>query len=247
MRAFVLTSVLAVSACGSTHAQSLHAFCAAGAKQVQSDGRLAEATRAEFGPVSFDSTGDECIYPLKVLRYAAADVLLTQGNVPGEACHGCAARLSAYVLRRSGGDMKPVARFVDFAQTGTFGSAGEVTPLTIGGDDGLVIESGGTFQGFTSTGLDLYVFKGGRVVHLTPEPPIPTSADNGGATTNGKGSFSVNATWSVVPAPAAALAVDYKIRAHGRTRVERAVWTLQGSRLVLTQGRVPPEVKAAGG
>lgn len=235
MRALPLALMLTVSAAGHAFAQSLHGFCAAGAKPVQSDPRLADAIRAEFGPVSFDSKADECTYPLKVLRYAAADVLVTHGNVPGEACHGCGARLSAYVLRRFGGGLRPVARFIDFAQAGTFGSAGDITPLTIGGDDGLVIESGGTFQGFTSAGLDLYVFKVGHLVQLTADPPIPTGSDNEGATGEGGQPIDVTASWSVAPLPGAALTVDYKVRAHGRTRVERAVWTLQGSRLVLTQ------------
>ena len=247
MRTALLASALALAACPGAQAQSLRNLCAAAAKPVQADYKLSEAVRAVFGPPSFSSTANECIYPLRVLRYASADVLLTQGNVPGDACHGCSAHLSAYVLRRAGGGLKPAARFIDFAEAGTFGSAGDVTPLTIGGDDGLVVEGGGTFHGYTSNNLDFYVFKAGRVVHLTAAPAITISASNGGAMTDDRKAIDVTGSWSIPATPGNALAVDYKIKARGRSRVEHLVWTLTGSRLVLTHGRVPAEVGEASG
>lgn len=247
MRTALLASALALSAFSGAQAQSLRNLCAAAAKPVQADFKLSEAVRAVFGPPTFSATAGECIYPLQVLRYASADVLLTQGNVPGDACHGCSAHLSAYVLRRAGGGLKLAARFIDFADAGTFGGAGDVTPLTIGGDDGLVIEGGGTFQGYSFTNLDFYVFKAGRVVHLTAAPAITISANNGGAMTDHRQVIDVTGSWSIPAAPGTELAVDYKIKAHGRSRVEHLVWTLTGSQLVLTHGRVPAEVGEASG
>jgi hypothetical protein len=44
-----------------------------------------------------------------------------------------------------------------------------------------------------------------------------------------------------------ALVVDYEIKAHGATRVERVIWRLQGTSLVLSHGRVPAEVSEASG
>ena len=249
MRAALLAIAVVIWSAWCAQAQSLRTFCAAAAKPVQSDSRLSDAVRAVFGPVSFGSKAEECIYPLKVLRYASADVLLTQGNVPGDACHGCSAYLSAYVLRRAGGDLKPVARFVDFAEVGTFGAAGDVSPVTIGGDDGLAIEGGGAFQGYSFTNLDLYVFRSGHVVHLEASPPIAISADDSGARTDGEQPTSVVGSWSVPSAPGniVEVEVDYKIRAQGRSRVEHLAWTIVGSRLILTRGRLPTEVTKAGG
>ena len=228
-------------------AQGLRSFCAAAEKPVRADAHLSEAVQAAFGSVSFTSKDEECIFPLKVLRYASADVLLTQGTPPGDACHGCAAHLSAYVLRRSDGGLKLVKRLPDFAEAGTFGDAGDLASVTIGGDDGLAIESGGTFQGYSYVTLDLYVFRSGRVLHLAADPPVFLSADNGGAMVDDSEAASVTGSWSISPAPKTDLSVDYKVKARGRTRVERVVWTLQGARLVLTKGRVPPEVKEASG
>ena len=90
--------------------------------------------------------------PLQVLRYGSADVLLTIGNEPGQACHGCSASLSAYFLARTGGGLKLVNKAIDFGQSGTFGSPGDISPIRIGADDGIAIETGGTFQGHTSMG-----------------------------------------------------------------------------------------------
>ena len=247
MRPAMLAAAMALAAYQGADAQNLRNFCAAAAKPVQADYRLPEAVRAAFGSVHFDSTAEECIFPLKVLHYASADVLLTQGNVPGEACHGCSAHLSAYVLRRAAGELKLAKRLIDFAEVGTFGSAGDITPLTIGGDDGMVIEGGGTFQGYTFVNLDFYAFKAGQVVHLVAEPAITIEANNGGAITDERQAIDVAGSWSIPAVPGTELAVDYKIKARGRSRIEHLVWTLYNSRLVLTHGRMPPEVEQASG
>ena len=54
---------------------------------------------------------------------------------------------SAYFLARQGGGLKLVKKTIDFGQTGTFGYPGDISPIRIGHDDGIAIESGGTFQG----------------------------------------------------------------------------------------------------
>ena len=65
-----------------------------------------------FGKVDFGGAASDCVYPLKVLRYASADVLLVQAGEPGEGCHGCAALLSAYVIQRIGGFNGQAVEFV---------------------------------------------------------------------------------------------------------------------------------------
>ena len=76
------------------------AFCAAAKKPVDADPPLAAAVAAAFGKVMFNAAGEDCVYPLQVLYYATADVLIVQAGEPGHACHGCGAPLSAHVLRR---------------------------------------------------------------------------------------------------------------------------------------------------
>jgi hypothetical protein len=222
------------------------AFCAAAKKPVDADPKLAAAIAAVFGKATFKATGEDCLYPLQVLRYATADVLVVQAGEPGEGCHGCRAVLSAYVLRRVNGGLKTVSRFREFASLGTHGAVGDVSPVEINGDDGMAIESGGTFQGYSSTAVDFYAFHAGQLLNLNPTPLI-IAADNSGATTDPRKATEVTATWLFDPADKTALVVDYKIRAHGASRVERAVWRLQGMLLVLSRGRVPPEVSAASG
>jgi hypothetical protein len=151
--------------------QANRSFCAAAEEHVSSDSRLREAVKVVFGSPEYSSQNDdECIYPLQVLHYSDTDVLLAIGTNPGYACHACSASLSAYVMRRKASGLQLVKRFIDFGYVGTWGSPGTISPIEIDGDDGFAVESGGTFQGHTSSSLDFYVFRQDRVVHLVPTP-----------------------------------------------------------------------------
>lgn len=222
-------------------------LCAAAEKEVGADTGLAAEVATVFGKVSFSSAANDCVYPLKTLRYASADVLLVQTGAPGEGCHECQALLSAYVIQRVGGGLKTVARFREFAQLGTHGAIDDVWPIEIAGDDAMAIESGGTSQGYTTSYLDLFVFRAGGLVNLEPSPQIVIDTDDQDVSEDASKAIVVLGSWFFDPADKAALVVDYKIRAKGATRVERVVWRLQGGKLVLTRGRVPPEVTAASG
>jgi hypothetical protein len=223
------------------------AICAAAKKEVRADAWLASEVEAAFGKADFAGTEGDCLYPLKVLRYASADVLLVQAGVPGEGCHGCEAPLSAYVIQRTGGGLKTVATFREFTKLGSNGAVGDVWPIEIAGDNAIAIESGGTFQGYTSSHLDFFTFHAGALVDLEPKPQVVLSADDEGATGDASKAIVVAGSWFFDPTDKTALVVDYKIRAKGATRVERAVWRLQDRKLVLARGRVPPEVIEASG
>jgi hypothetical protein len=223
------------------------ALCAAAKQEVRADSLLASEVAAVFGKADFTRTESDCVYPLKSLRYASADVLLVQWGEPGQACHGCGASLSAYVIQRIGGALKTVAKFREFTQLGSHGAIGEVWPIEIAGDDAMAIESGGTFQGYTSTSVDFFVFRSGALIDLEPRPQVVLDADNGGAMTDESKAIGVQGSWFFDPTDKTALVVDYKIEARGSTRIERVVWRLQGGKLVLARGRVPPEVTQASG
>jgi hypothetical protein len=223
------------------------AFCAAVKKQVRDDSWLASEIAVVFGKADFAGAESDCLYPLKVLRYASADVLLVQAGVPGEGCHGCGALLSAYVIQRTGGGLKTVAKFHEFAQLGSRGAVMDVWPIKIAGDDAMVVESGGTFQGYSSSHLDFFAFHAGALIDLEPKPQVVLDADDAGAAEDASKAIVVRGSWFFDPSDKTALVVDYKIDAKGATRVERVVWRLQGGKLALTRGRVPPEVTQAGG
>jgi hypothetical protein len=84
------------------------------------------------------------------------------------------------------------------------------------------------------------------LVDLAPKPEVVLDADDEGATDGAK-AIAVTASWFFDPTDKTALVVDYKIDAKGATRVERAVWRLQGGKLVLMRGRVPQDVTQASG
>ena len=217
------------------------AFCAAAKKPVDADRPLAAAVAAAFGKVTFNAAGEDCLYPLQVLPYATAEVLIVQAGEPGQACHGCEATLSAHVLRRVDDGFRIVRRYLKFAVLGTFGAVGKISALEIGGDDGMAIESGGMFQGYSFAGVDFFAFHAGRLVNLN-DKPIMFDADNEGAVTDPDKTIEVTGKWSLDPADKTALVVDYRIKARGAARAERVVWRLQGTSLVLSHGHVPPEV-----
>ena len=109
-------------------------------------------------------------------------MLLVQAGVPGEGCHGCEAPLSAYVIQRTGGGLRPIAKFREFTQLGSFGTIMDVWPIEIAGDDTMAIESGGMFQGYSSSHLDFFAFHAGALVDLEPKPQVVLDADDEGAT-----------------------------------------------------------------
>ena len=120
-------------------------------------------------------------------------------------------------------------------------------PIEIAGDDAMAIESGGTFQGYSSSHIDFFVFHAGALTDLEPKPQVVLSADDEGATDDASKATVVEGSWFFDPADKTALVVDYKIDAKGATRVERVVWRLQGGKLVLARGRVPSEAARASG
>ena len=52
------------------------ALCATANKELRADSQLASEVAAVFGKTDFTGTGSDCLYPLKALRYASADVCL---------------------------------------------------------------------------------------------------------------------------------------------------------------------------
>lgn len=244
----LLAAMIGAASPVTAQAQAPRGFCAAARTHVGGDAKLSAAVQQVFGHPSYGTAAGQdaaCIYPLQVLRYASADVLLTINNEPGQACHGCSASLSAYVLARRGGGLQLVGKMVDFATSGTSGDPGDISPIGIGPDDGMAIESGGTFQGHTSTALQFYAFRQGRVVPIEAEPPIYLSASDEGAVVDNTPVTDVTGSWAIDPGSHSSLRVDYRVRYGGRKSTGSAVWTLVGERWTLSGGGIPPELKRA--
>ena len=218
-------------------------YCRSVAAKLKSDSDLAAAARAAFGRP--EATDDEaCLYPLQLLRYADVDVLVTQTGEPGEACHGCEATLSATVLRRVPGGYKRARSFDAFAKGGTFGAVASVTPIAIGGDDGIAIESGGAFQGYTSSALDLYAFRQHGLVPLEAGAPLIIAGDNSGAEADAGKTIEVESAWSLAGGE---LTIDYRVTDARGKRDSRVVWSVGETALALKSGAPPKELARATG
>ena len=244
VRILFILAALTLAVCAAVAGQPA-ALCAAAKKPTQAEPLLGAAVAAAFGKATFGASED-CVYPLKVLHYGTADVLIVQAGQPGQACHGCAAPLSAYVLRRLGDGLKLVRVFHQFAKLGTFGAVDDISLIEIGGDDGMAIKSGGMFQGYSFAGVDFFAFHAGQIISLN-KTPITVADDNSGAVGDSGETTKVTAKWSLDPADNTAVVVDYEIEAHDAKRVERVVWRLQGMSLILSHGHVPPEVSPSAG
>jgi len=230
-----------------TRADPPATLCVAAEKEVRADAQLASEVAAVFGKAKFAGAEEsDCLYPLKVLRYASADVLLVQAGVP-DINSGYETLLSAYVIQRTGGGLKTVAKFREFTSLGAFSGVGDIWPIEIAGDDAMAIESSSMSRGYSSSYLQFFAFHAGALVDLGPEPIIVLAADNEGAAEDASKAIDVKASWFFDPSDKMALVVDYKIEAKGAARIERVVWRVQDRKLVLVRGRVPAEVTQASG
>ena len=218
-------------------------LCQSAAAKLKADGDLAQAVRAAFGAPTF-ANQEQCVYPLQALRYADVDVLLTQNLDPETACHGCQADLNAVALKRSPGGFKRLRAFDGFGKTGSFGAVVSISPIAIGTDDGIAIESGGTFQGYTNVTLDLYAFRRQGMVRLDAGGQLYLQGDNEGAETDAAKVLTIDAAWSL---SAGELAIDYRVSDARGKRQARAVWTVGETQLTLKSGAVPSEVGRAVG
>jgi hypothetical protein len=123
----------------------------------------------------------QCLFPYKVLSYESFMVLIMLSGEPGEACHGCAARASAVFLQRDGRSLKVMARHDGFTESGTFGGLMAIDAFRLGSQNGLVIEGGGTFQGYSFGVLSPFLILNGRMQSIGPENGIPSGDSNCGA------------------------------------------------------------------
>ena len=241
-----LLALVGLASIAPVRAQAIKGFCAAAQQHVAGDVKLSAAVEQVFGHPFYGVASQQdaaCIYPLQVLRYASADVLLTIGNEPGQACHGCSASVSAYFLARRGGGLQLVNKAVDFAQEGTSGDPGDFSAVSIGGDDGMAVENGGTFGGHTTTALHFYAFRRGRGGPRGADRPIYLSASNGGSITDSTPVTDVTASWAIVLGPPSTLRVDYRVSYGRRKSIGSATRSLVGERWRLSAGQIPPELR----
>lgn len=154
-------------------------LCPDWSQNVETDIVLWQALEAAYPSAKVDAENEEasrlsCLFPYKLLRYDRYAVLITLAGEPGEACHECPAEVSAVFLRRDGSALEPMSRHDSFDKFGTFGDLIGIEPLWLGTEEGLVVESGGTFQGYSSTVLHLFLIRDGRLKPIGSRKGIPS-------------------------------------------------------------------------
>jgi hypothetical protein len=152
-------------------------LCPDWSQNVETDIVLWQALEAAYPSAKVNAENEEpsrvsCLFPYKLLRYDQFAVLITLAGEPGEACHGCGAQVSAVFLQRDGGALRVTGRHDGFTEAGTFGDLMAIDSVRLGSQDGLIVEAGGTFQGYSSSVLSSFLIRSGRMRPIDPENGI---------------------------------------------------------------------------
>ena len=175
-----------------------------------------------------------CLYPYQALSYPETVVLFTLAGVPGQACHGCPAVVSAVFLRKEKRALEPVGFHDDFIETGSSGDLNGIKPARFGASDGAVIEGGGTFQGQEFSVIEPFLIQDERMKAIGPEGGIPIASSNCGAKEEGEPCREIRGRWNT---EGRRLHIRYLGRRDDRTRVDAtAIYELRGDRLSLVSG-----------
>jgi hypothetical protein len=178
---FVLGHLQAASA---ADAASRRVLCLNWSDNIETDPLLWQALVAAYPNTRVThgkGPSQRCLFPYTAFSYDKGVVLITLAGVPGKACHGCAAVLSAVFLRRDGKALRPSSRHDAFEEAGTFGSPMAVNSIRLDGEDGIVVEGGGTFQGYSSSVLRLFLIRSGRMKRIGPDDGISSGDSDCGA------------------------------------------------------------------
>ena len=175
-----------------------------------------------------------CLYPYQALSYPDSVVLFTLAGVPGQACHGCPAVVSAVFLKKVKRALKPVGFHDDFIETGSSGDLNGIKPARFGAGDGAVIEGGGTFQGQEFSVIEPFLIRDERMKPIGPEGGIPIASSDCGAKEEGEPCREIRGRWRTEDRR---LHVRYLGRRDDGTKVDAtAVYELRGERLSLVSG-----------
>lgn len=214
-------------------------LCPGWSENVETDIVLWQALEAAYPSAKVDADDEEssrlsCLFPYKLLRYDQYAVLITLAGEPSEACHGCPAQLSAVFLKRVGRTLKPVGRHKNFTEIGTLGSVISLGPFQLGSKQGIVIEGGGTFQGYTTTVFVFYAIENQRMRQVGPKNGISSGDSNCGTVMDEGPCRDVVGEWQVE-------GDRFKIRYSGvrqdRTRIGGTVtYRFKGDDLILLSG-----------
>ncbi len=240
-------AILAVSAAQARPPGRVDALCPETAGKLRRDPALATALRVALPQAVMAVEGRhevECHWPAKLLSFPGADVLIMAKGRVGGMGHSEPAELSAYVLRRENGVPRLVTVARDFASLGTMGNPGDIAATRFGGDDAMTIVSGGVYQGYSYSDLNLYVFRGGRI---TAMKTVRIGGSNSGAKEDPKDMVEVEGSFELDrPAPRS-MTLRFAVTDKGRKRRETVVMRAQETEWAIESGRLPPEMDEASG
>jgi hypothetical protein len=218
-------------------------FCASARDTLAKDAGLRDAVSAVFGanPAYLPQSDERraCMFPVAVLEYPDAHVLITASIPAGEVSPVTVARLSAYFLRPVDGGFRLVTVRRDFADGGrAMGNVGPVTAIRYGNDEGMMVEGYSTGQGYDYGSVSLYLFRKEGVVALGT---IPTRYGDGGAVEEAK-ETDIDGKVEVGQPQPDQVRVTYSIRRAGKPGQQTVIWRSEDGKFIPVSGSVPADL-----
>lgn len=204
-----------------------------------------DAAKNRSTPITDGNNGEVWALGFKELAPARAILVvgLTELDERGERddCHACSERASTFFFNRDENkDWVLTNVELDVARFGSHGGTGDFSFIELGPRRfGFLFDSGGTWQGYTATFIDVFeISKDNKTIRRTKNP-IRVYADHTcDESDRPENCFSVEGKWRFVPGPVAGifdLVIDFngtrarrKIQQRARYRLKRGFFELIG-------------------
>lgn len=172
--------------------------------------------------------------PVVVIAGEAGRSYLVTAKEQMDTCHACSASVSVYYLQGVDGSLSVTSKHPDLYESGGWGQAGEILPLTLPrkGGIGMTDVSGFTAQGCTVTSVSVYRFDEAGPTEILDRAPLAVSYE--ATDIDGKiiRPFTADADFTV----------NY-VGNNSSVPVDTTVtWQMQSDVLVQNSGRIPDAV-----
>ncbi len=215
--------------------------CSMARENFAKDPPLERAMIAAFGgPLHFLPTSDKnmpCVQPVKLLHYAGEEALVTLTQPAGSVGVGL---VSAYMFQTRHSGPQLVSVLHNFIESGSVGDPGKINAVRIGHDDGLVIENGDAYRGYSAQILSTFVLRDGRLV---PFRPLLVGASNEGAVQDDTDVVAVEYTAAFGVPDRDSLTLHFKITNRCAVRHQEVVMHARGTDWIIASGVMPPEIR----
>ncbi|WP_448951736.1 hypothetical protein [Labrys neptuniae] len=224
-------------------------LCDEAKSQLDKDPSMKAAVSAAFqAPLHFGSreTPDDdgaapgCDQPEALLNFADADALIVSTSSSGPPIHTQTVSMSAYVLKKVGGDYRLMMARADFAQGNSgWGNVDDIIPARFGKYNGIVLSGGATGQGYYLGVASFHVIRDNGIFTLGA---LPMQWSNQGAANDVGNAIAIDGKYQIDRRRSDNIAVTYVRKAVGGSQMYETLWTSENGKFRLVSGTLPEEI-----